>query len=383
MPCVWQKFVNLPGPSLLQYCVPWSERICRGVRPYEGASWSVSRTLSVVASRRRDADGTYLEQSSKKAMRYYLNVRTPDGSNWGSSHGYLPAIFIKKAADPLGTYTADLTAYYCGTFTSASTTFSVVRDTYDVTILLAGLPTDAATTLLVDGNKVADIKGDDVRILNYPIGASHTFGVDQYVKGLAGYRYYCRSNTWTASATASNVFNYVTQVHLDTSINPPGAGSLSLTPFSPDSWYNSGTQIQATTTGATLGLCHICHLAGYLFNEWEVDGRSVGAAQPYTIVMNSPHHLTAVFSAAGIVTKERTTSLTTETATSTEVLYTTSTSVITEIATSTTPPSAPPPAWPILAVVVSVGALTAISIVHLRRTRAARPSAGLSQLWIQ
>ena len=35
MPCVSQKFVNLFWPSLLQYYVSWSERICFGVLPFE------------------------------------------------------------------------------------------------------------------------------------------------------------------------------------------------------------------------------------------------------------------------------------------------------------------------------------------------------------
>ena len=61
--------MNLPGPSLLQYCVPWSERICSGVLPFDNASSSVSRTLSVVASGYRPAADRYLEQSSRKAIR--------------------------------------------------------------------------------------------------------------------------------------------------------------------------------------------------------------------------------------------------------------------------------------------------------------------------
>ena len=316
-----------------------------------------------------------LTMNANAPADYELTITKPDGTVWASATGVLPATFIKKATEPAGTYTAELSAQYSGIYAYASASFSVSLATYDVTISLAGLPSDATTTLYVDGTRGADMKGSDVRVLSYPVGTSYTFQVDQYVNGAAGYRYYCASNSWIASAQGSYTFNYVTQVYLDSNISPVGAGSLSLKPPSSDGWYNTGTQIEVTV------LCVQAGCPGFVFSHWELDGIPVGTANPYTIVMSSPHQLTAVFSVVGIVTTETATSFSTET--TTEVMHTTTTAGITETATSeyTTysqshPPEGPSPLFiaSILVAAVSFAALVTIGISRLRRMHAVPPS---------
>ena len=233
-----------------------------------------------------------LKMDSNLPAEYYLKVRKPDGSEWASAHGYLPATFTKKANDPLGTYTAQLTAYYCGTAQDTAT-FAITPDTYDITISLAGLPTDAVTALLVDGNKFTDMKGGDVRVLSYPIGSSHTFQVDQYASGATGYRYYCASNTWTASATGSNVFNYVAQVYLDVSTDPTG-----VTDVTTSAWFAKGASASVAAVPAevegTKG-------TKYVFTTWTVDS-TPRSGNGFTVVMDAPHKVVAKYDTMFLLT---------------------------------------------------------------------------------
>jgi hypothetical protein len=248
-----------------------------------GASVPVSVDIASSKPSYMVGETVTLKMDSNVPAEYSLKVKKPDGSTWGQAHGILPATFTKKAAEPLGTYTAELVAYYCGT-AQASTTFAVTPDTYDVTVSFAGLPSDATTALYVDGSKVADMKGGDVRVLSYPIGSSHTFKVDQYVDGARGYRYYCASNTWTASATGSNAFNYVTQVHLEVSTDPTG-----ITPVTESGWYAHGSSASiASVPNEVDGSPG----TKYRFAEWTVDG-TPRAGNGFTVIMDAPHKVVA------------------------------------------------------------------------------------------
>ena len=214
---------------------------------------------------------------------YSLRVRKPDGTVWKSTQGILPGTFTAKTADPTGTYTAELTAYYCGV-AQTSASFTVTPDTYDVSISLAGLPTDVATALQVDSNRVTDMKGGDVRVLSYPIGTSHTFQVDQYVNGAAGYRYFSASNTWTANAEGSYTFNYATQVYLEVSTDPSA-----ITSVTPSGWFSLGSPVSISEVPKELD-----GSAGvkYRFIEWTVDGVT-RAGNGFQITTDAPHKVAA------------------------------------------------------------------------------------------
>jgi len=235
-----------------------------------------------------------LKMDANLPAEYYLKVRKPDGTVWKSAHGYLPATFSAKASDPLGTYTAELMAYYCGVAQDTAT-FSVTPDTYDVTISLGGLPPDAVTELLVDGNKVADMKGGDVRVLEYPIGTSHTFQVSQYVSGTSGYRYYCASNSWTANTEGSNVFNYVTQVYLDVSTDPAGVTDVTVS-----SWFPLGSSASISAVPTEV---EPSEGTKYVFTQWTVDGVA-RSENGFTIVMDAPHRVVAKFDTMYLLTIE-------------------------------------------------------------------------------
>jgi hypothetical protein len=235
---------------------------------------------------------TLTMSSNVPSPRYSLKVTQPDGSTWATAQGQLPATFTKPAAEPLGTYTAELLAYYCGMWQD-SATFSVTPNTYDVTISLAGLPTNVATALRVDGNKITDMKGGDVRVLSYPIDTSHTFAVDQYVNGTTGYRYYSASNSWTASSEGSNTFNYAAQVYLDVSTDPQG-----ITDVTPAGWYAAGSSASIaqvpTEVKGTEG-------TKYVFKEWTVDGSSK-TSNGFALLMDGPHKVIAKYDTMFLLT---------------------------------------------------------------------------------
>ena len=233
-----------------------------------------------------------LEMDSNLPAQYYLKVTEPDGSEWARAQGYLPATFTKKATDPLGTYTAQLTAYYCA-IVQQTATFTITPDTYDVTISLVGLPTDAMTALLVDGEEVTSMKGGDVRVLTYSIGSSHTFQVDQYVNGTAGYRYYCSSNSWTANTDGSNAFNYLTQVYLDVSTDPTG-----VTDVTTSGWYGKGSSALVAPVPA-----EVEGTAGtkYVFITWIVDS-TPRSGNAFALVMDAPHKVVAQYETRFLLT---------------------------------------------------------------------------------
>lgn len=161
------------------------------------ASYSLGETVGLVVN-------------ASVPIGYWLTVRKPDNTTWASWYGVAASstTLSQPATTPVGEYVAELDAYYCGT-RHASASFSVVSisNTYEVNVTLAGLPANVTAALRVDGSKVADMKSDEVQILTYPNGTSHTFDVDQYVSYGSGY--YCEENAWTTAGQASHVFKYV------------------------------------------------------------------------------------------------------------------------------------------------------------------------------
>lgn len=288
-----------PGPYYIQLTVRGSEPAA-GTIAGPTLTISLLPTVNVLSVNVEASKPSYMigetvtlnMDSNLQGAEYYLKVRKPDGSEWASPHGYLPATFTKKAADPLGTYTAELIAYYCGTAQDTAT-FAITPDTYDITISLAGLPTDAVTALLVDGNKATDMKGGDVRVLSYPIGTSHTFQVDQYVNGAAGYRYYCASNSWTANAAGSNMFNYATQVYFEVSTDPTG-----VTDVTTSGWYAKESSASVAAVPAevegTKG-------TKYVFATWTVDG-TPRSGNGFFVAMDAPHKVIAEYDTMFLLT---------------------------------------------------------------------------------
>jgi len=257
---------------------------------YAGAPLSISIAPSKASY--IIGESVTLQMNSNLPAQYVLKIKKPDGSTWKSASGTLPATFSKVATEPTGTYTAELTASYCGT-AYASTSFFVGPNTYDVTISLRGLPTDATTALLVDGNKVADMRGGDVKVLTYSIGSSHTFQVDQYVGGAPGYRYYCKANTWTTGAEGSNQFEYEAQYYLEVSTDPP-----SVTDVTASGWFAKGSSASVAAVPTEV---EGAKGTKYVFTTWTVDG-TPRSGNGFVVVMDAPHKVVAKYDTMFLLT---------------------------------------------------------------------------------
>jgi len=89
--------------------------------------------------------------------------------------------------------------------------------TYSIPISVAGIREDYGTILTVDGIESGPIKSAEVRSLDFKVGTSHEISVDPYASSTTGTRYYCSSNSQSASSSGEYSFTYGMQYHLDAS----------------------------------------------------------------------------------------------------------------------------------------------------------------------
>ena len=437
--------------------------------------------------------------------------------DWTTTTAQMGAVIINHVRVTIGTYTAQLTATYCGTARD-TTSFAVTSGTDEITtiaipVTIRGLSPQLSVSMTIDGKDVGTIPGGGTKTFNVDKNTAHTFEVEAQVKancatyegtdvctrfsnsnnvwtldvistqncqeipvcydtyyycdayGYCYYEPYCtyeqqcwtpvelsgkghtfaygveqqvmindvhgqNTDTWqklganvTLSANEfvvtrkdSNVkerdvfvrwlvngapmegrtltlkadkplfikaeYQTETEYRLTVHNSPSGAGQISLNPSSPDYWYSAGASIQVTA---------VVVASSSVFSHWELDGTDVGTAQPYSLVMDSPHQLAAVFSVATITTTETATSFITEATSSIEVVPSTSTVVVTEATTNKAivetsrnasnqstgnqlPPFSPQFVAIVLVVALSVAALVAIGISRLRRIHAVPPS---------
>jgi hypothetical protein len=120
---------------------------------------------------------------------------------------------------------------------------------------------------------------------------------------------YTTTGTTTTSTTTAGTTGTATKNQLTVNVvgGPSDAVSVLLNPQTGDNQYDPGAAVQATP---------VISASGYSFDHWELDGVNIGAIQPYLIVMNAPHTLTAVFTAPQTTTAQTTTQPSTPTPTS-------------------------------------------------------------------
>ena len=127
-------------------------------------------------------------------------------------------------------------------------------------------------------------------------GATHTLAANSPVSGGTGIQYVwlswsdggAQSHTVTVpSSPTTYTANFKKQYMLTVSVSPPGSGTLSVS----SGWQDDGTTVQAIATANT----------GYSFYYWSLDGVSVGSNPSYSVLMNSPHSLTAFFRGASTI----------------------------------------------------------------------------------
>jgi hypothetical protein len=90
------------------------------------------------------------------------------------------------------------------------------------------------------------------------------------------------TTTTTSTATATKY-----QLTVNVVGGPSDAVSVLLNPQTGNQ-YDPGAAVQATP---------VISVSGYSFDHWELDGVNVASTQPYLIIMDAPHTLTAVFTA--------------------------------------------------------------------------------------
>jgi len=128
---------------------------------------------------------------------------------------------------------------------------------------------------------------------NWAAGQSHSIGVATAVQGGgAGTRYAFTGwsdgggqthNVTVPSSAITYTAAFTPQYQLSTSVAPPGGGSISVSPTSPDGFYNSGSQVQFTATANP----------GFGFSNWSSD--LSGSANPQSLTMSAPRTVQANF----------------------------------------------------------------------------------------
>jgi len=121
-------------------------------------------------------------------------------------------------------------------------------------------------------------------------GSTHTLAANSPASGGTGIQYVwvswsdggAQSHTITVpSSPTTYTANFKKQYMLTVSISPAGGGTLSVG----SGWRDDGSSVQVTATANT----------GYSFYYWSLDGVNVGGSPSYSVLMNSPHSLTAFF----------------------------------------------------------------------------------------
>ncbi len=229
-------------------------------------------SVRIVLSVNRPSEGTVTVSPPGGApkMKQFATYAASSGVFW-----------TLTADQPYGTYTVNVQADdYCSGVSSASTTFTVSPDTYDVAVSISGVPSQFSAKIQVNGQNQGTVGGSQSRTLSFKVGTSNSITVDQYVAGDTGIRYYCSQNSWSVSSADSHTFNYQTQYQLTVIADPNG-----ITPVTGGGWYDAGASVQTNQVAATVQ-------GGpgtqYGFKNWEVDGVAQ-SGNPITLTMDKPH----------------------------------------------------------------------------------------------
>jgi hypothetical protein len=250
------------------------------------ATYVQGDTITLQVSVNRPAEGT-------------ITLKPPSGPaitfNFQTYSLYATAYTRTLTANqPYGTYTVTVNADdYCNSFNSASTTYTVGPNAYSVSIQLSGVPQQYAAKIQVDGQSAGTAPGSQTKMLEFPIGTTHTVSVDQYVNGDTGVRYYCAQNTLSISSAGTYTFSYQTQYQLTISTEPAG-----ITQVGNGGWLNAGMDIQTGQPPQTIpGSTGV----RYVFTNWIVDGAVRNGTQ-ITITMNGPHTAVAKYATQYLLT---------------------------------------------------------------------------------
>jgi len=236
-------------------------------------------------------DPITIRVTATRPVEGVLIVRPPSGASSSFPFEFLTPPFsgtkTVTASEPYGTWTASVQADdFCSGVSSASTSFLVGPDTYDVSVSLSGVPSQFSAGLQVDGENKGTVPGSGARTLSFPVQTTHTITVDQYVPGDTGVRYYCAQNTWTVSGPDSRTFSYETQYEFTVTTDPSDVTSVT-----GGGWFSAGANVQ---TNEVPQIVAANNGTQYVFKYWEVDG-APHQGNPVSLTMNAPHTAVAKY----------------------------------------------------------------------------------------
>ncbi len=290
-------------PGTYSFTVSASNSTSSPTPPTPGDSGSASASLTVVQvgpplgvtvttnkPTYRIGDTVTISLTANRPAEGLLTISSPSGSPSTFSYiFYGPSYTLTKTltVNTIGRYTVTFQADdFCSGFSSASASFDVTPDTYDVSVSLDGVPAQYSAQVKVDGQPQGSMGGAEIRMLTFKLDTTHTIAVDQYVQGDAGVRYFASQNTVTVSAAGSHTFQYGTQYLLTVATDPAG-----ITEVTGGDWYKAGTSVQTnqvpTNVPGTAG-------TQYAFKGWEVDG-SPQSGNGITLTMDKPHKAVATY----------------------------------------------------------------------------------------
>jgi hypothetical protein len=157
---------------------------------------------------------------------------------------------------------------------------------YDVQVIVAGLPEETSTKMMIDGTRELEARSGERRLVTFAEGTSHEITVEAYIE-TDGLRYYCPRNTLSVNATANISFEYRKQYYLHVVNQRPD-----LSKVEGEGWYDENSM---STVRVYPSYASISFLVTAKFQGWTEDGRVVSKDPESTIRMDSAKTITATW----------------------------------------------------------------------------------------
>ena len=150
--------------------------------------------------------------------------------------------------------------------------------TYAVTVSLSGLPSQAAISVVVDGELFGSISSGVQKMIIFDRGTAHTIAVSGLVAGPPDVRYRCDANETQVTVAISHVFAYRHEYWVSFSANPD---NMFQTP--PNGWYTENSTLVVKRTGPDV--IYTTPGARLVFDGWHLNGER-RQTELMTIIVN-------------------------------------------------------------------------------------------------
>jgi len=159
--------------------------------------------------------------------------------------------------------------------------------TYAVSVSVAGLPGNLATTVAVDGQPYKSVTVGNDTVITFDRGTIHTIEVASIVIGAPNVRYVCDLHEIRASDTTSDMFTYATEYYVNVTTEPKDFFETTAA-----DWYRSGAVFSVKRTGPDV----ISTNQGtrMIFDAWYVNGQKTNP-ELRTIVVDEPLTLQGLY----------------------------------------------------------------------------------------